>query len=123
MKKVSRIFGSEFNIKEYVFGFDPAKDSVRANELMKAYSPINVLAKNEMPVLIIHGTSDQIVPVEQSIILKQKLDSLGIPNEIHLMDSVDHNFRKATRGQKDTMQAWVSDFVVSKYNQRTQGRN
>jgi len=115
MKKVSKIFGSEFNIKEYVFGFDPSQDSVRANELLYNYSPINIISKNEIPVLIIHGKKDQIVPVEQSIILKQKLDNLEIPNEIHLLDSVDHNFRKANRQQKDSMQLWVSNFVVRHY--------
>jgi acetyl esterase/lipase len=115
MKKVSKIFGSEFNIKEYVFGFDPSRDSVRANELLQRFSPINVLSKNEIPVLIIHGKKDQVVPVGQSIVLKQKLDSLGVPNEIHLLDSVDHNFIRATRQQKDSIQLWVSEFVVRNY--------
>jgi acetyl esterase/lipase len=103
VKKVSKIFGSEFNIKEYVFGFDPNKDSIRANELLNRYSPVNILSRNEIPVLIIHGKKDQIVPVEQSIKLKQKLDSLGVPNEIRLLNNVDHNFRGATREQKDSM--------------------
>lgn len=117
LKKVSKIFGSEFNIKEYVFGFDPGKDSARANELLYLYSPINFLNKNEIPVLIIHGKKDQIVPVEQSMILKQKLDSLGVINEIHLLDSTDHNFRKATREQMDSMQVWISEFVASNYRE------
>ena len=30
--------------------------------------------------MILHGTSDQIVPVSQSDLLKAKLDSLGVPN-------------------------------------------
>jgi acetyl esterase/lipase len=115
VKRVSKIFGSQFNIKEYVFGFDPSQDSVRANELLYDYSPINILSKKEIPVLIIHGKMDQIVPVEQSMILKQKLDSLDVPNEIHLLDSVDHIFRHASRQQKDSLQLWVSNFVISHY--------
>jgi acetyl esterase/lipase len=115
MKKVSKIFGSEFNIKEYVFGFDPSKDSLRAKELLYKYSPINTLSENETPVLIIHGKKDQVVPAEQSLILKQKLDSLGIPNEMHLLDSVDHNFINATGKQKASLQKWVSDFVLKNY--------
>jgi acetyl esterase/lipase len=115
VKKVAGIFGSEFNIKEYVFGFDPSKDTVRANELLNTYSPINILSKNELPVLIIHGKKDQLVPVEQSMLLKQKLDSLGVSNEIHLLDSVDHNFINASRDQKKSMQLWISDFIVRNY--------
>lgn len=117
VKKVSKIFGSEFNIKEYVFGFDPSQDSVRANELLRIYSPINILGRTEIPVLIIHGKNDQVVPVEQSMILKQKLDSLGVPTEMHLLDSVDHNFIRASREQKDSMQMWISDFVVGHYRE------
>jgi acetyl esterase/lipase len=115
VKKVSGVFGSEFNIKEYVFGFDPSKDSVRAYALLNTYSPINILDKSGLPILIIHGRKDQIVPVEQSIVLKVKLDSLGVPNEMHLLDGVDHNFIKANRQQRDSMQLWVSDFVVRNY--------
>ena len=112
IKRVSKIFGSEFNIKEYVFGFDPSKDSVRANELLNRYSPINIIRENKAPILIIHGKDDRIVPVEQSLILKSKLDSLRIPNEMHLMDGVDHNFLYASREQKDSAQKWISDFVI-----------
>ena len=115
IKKVSKVFGSTFNIKQYVFGFDPAKDSTRAYDLLYRFSPINVLTKKKFPVIIIHGKGDQIVPVEQSINLKTKLDELAIPNEMHLLDSVDHNFRKATEQQKDSIQTWISDFVVKSY--------
>lgn len=112
VKKVSKVFGSTFNIKEYVFGFDPTKDSVRAFELLHRFSPIHLVSKNKFPVLIIHGNADQVVPVEQSIFLKSKLDELAIPNEMHLLDSVDHNFRKATPEQKDSIQVWIADFVL-----------
>jgi acetyl esterase/lipase len=115
LRKVSRIFGSEFNIKEYVFGFDPTKDSVRATELMHRYSPINILKESETPVLIVHGRNDRIVPVQQSIALKSKLDSLKISNEICLMDSVDHNFIHATREQRDSLQVLITKFVVRNY--------
>jgi S-formylglutathione hydrolase FrmB len=50
-----------------------------------------------------------------SMKLKEKFDNLGIPNEMHLLDSVDHNFLKANRQQKDSMQLWVSTFVPSHY--------
>jgi acetyl esterase/lipase len=115
IKKVSRIFGSDFSIKEYVFGFDPSKDSVRANDLLNRFSPINILGRNKIPVLIIHGKNDRIVPVQQSISLKQKLDTLGIPNELYLMDETDHTFINATGQQRDSVQIWISDFIISHY--------
>jgi acetyl esterase/lipase len=115
LQKISRIFGSEFNIKEYVFGFDPSKDSARATELLYKFSPANLVRENKTPVLIIHGKKDQLVPVEQSVKLKSKLDSLGEASEIHLIDGVDHNFINASHSQKDSLQVWISDFVIRTY--------
>jgi acetyl esterase/lipase len=52
----------------------------QAPELFLEASPIHYLNKNNPPTMILHGTSDQIVPVSQSDLLKAKLDSLGVPN-------------------------------------------
>lgn len=43
-------------------------------------SPIVYAGKDAPPTLILHGTSDSLVPVRQAELLKQKLDSLKIPN-------------------------------------------
>jgi acetyl esterase/lipase len=42
-------------------------------------SPVSYLDKNDPPTLILHGTSDRLVPVSQSDNLKSALDSLGVP--------------------------------------------
>ena len=42
-------------------------------------SPVIYLDKNDPPTLILHGTSDRLVPVSQSDNLKSQLDSLGVP--------------------------------------------
>ena len=49
-------------------------------ELYLEASPIHYLDKNDPPTMIIHGTSDDLVPISQSDFLKTKLDSLGVPN-------------------------------------------
>jgi len=113
--RITKVFGTDFNWKEHAFGFDPSKDSIRANEMLYNFSPINILRDNEFPVLILHGKNDRIVPVEQSIRLKLELDSLGVGNEMHLMSGVDHNLINANREQKDSIQIWISDFVIRCY--------
>lgn len=42
-------------------------------------SPVSYLDSNDPPTLILHGTSDRLVPVSQSDDLKSRLDSLGVP--------------------------------------------
>jgi len=63
--------------------------------LYREASPIQYVNKNSPPTLILHGTSDDLVPVSQSDQLKAKLDSLGVPNVYfkvpfwpHAMDAV-----------------------------------
>lgn len=48
-------------------------------ELYLEASPVNYLDSNDLPTLILHGTSDRLVPVSQSDDLKLRLDSLGVP--------------------------------------------
>jgi acetyl esterase/lipase len=50
-----------------------------APELYKEASPVTWLDKNDPPTLILHGTADDLVPISQSVSLKHKLDSLGVP--------------------------------------------
>jgi len=63
--------------------------------LYKEASPIQYVNKSNPPTLILHGTSDDLVPVSQSDLLKAKLDSVGVPNVYfkvpfwpHAMDAV-----------------------------------
>jgi acetyl esterase/lipase len=50
-----------------------------APKLYHEASPKQYLNRNNPPTLILHGTSDNLVPVSQSDMLKAKLDSLGVP--------------------------------------------
>lgn len=106
---------ARFDLKQYLFGFDPSRDSVKVKEMFAKYSPMHFLNPAIPPVLIIHGTKDQIVPVEQSIVLKSKLDQLAIPNEMHLLDNVNHGFIHSNQQQADSTQAWIANFVLKHY--------
>ncbi|MEI6676958.1 MAG: alpha/beta hydrolase [Mariniphaga sp.] len=57
-----------------------AHSYAQAPELFLEASPIRYLDKYDPPTMILHGTSDQTVPIGQSDLLKAKLDSLAIPN-------------------------------------------
>lgn len=52
-------------------------------ELYLEASPIQYLNKNCPPTLILHGTSDNLVPYDQSDTLKARLDRLGVPCEYY----------------------------------------
>jgi len=49
-------------------------------QLYTEASPLSWVSKEAPPTLILHGTSDSLVPISQAEQLKHKLDSLGVPN-------------------------------------------
>ena len=103
------------DITQYLFGFNPEEDSVKTKEFTSQYSPINEIKKGVPNTLLIHGDKDRVVPVSQTHLLKERLDDAGIPNELHILDGVDHAFLNATQEQKDSVQQWITDFVLAHY--------
>lgn len=53
-------------------------------------SPINYLHKNIPPTLILHGSIDKLVPIEQSELLTARLQSLGVPVEFYPLPGWPH---------------------------------
>ena len=66
-------------------------------ELYKYASPVTWLHDSCPPTLILHGTSDNLVPVSQADMLKEKLDSLGIPVEYYRLPFWPHAMDVAKR--------------------------
>lgn len=60
---------------------------------LRRYSPINYLAKNSPPTLIVHGRNDSGVTWKQSEELAAKLKELGVPHEfVTLEKATKHAF-------------------------------
>ena len=59
--------------------------------LARSASPINQVRRGAPPTLLLHGTKDSIVPVEQSVLLDKRLRSLGVPVTLNLVDD-GHGF-------------------------------
>jgi acetyl esterase/lipase len=95
IKAVVDIYGPVDLTTEYarnhplVTGFI-SKSYTEAPELYKEASPVNYLDKDDPPTLILHGSSDDLVPVSQSWLLKHKLDSLGVPAELNVLPLWPH---------------------------------
>ena len=66
-------------------------------ELYREASPVSYLDKTDPPTLILHGTSDRLVPVSQSDDLKHRLDTLGVPCEYHRLPLWPHTMDMVER--------------------------
>jgi esterase/lipase len=54
--------------------------------------PHDVMGKIRVPVLIVHGDSDQVVPMEGAVKGYEIVKSLNIKNELHIVKGGDHVF-------------------------------
>jgi len=78
-----------------------------APALYREASPIQYVTRNSPPTLILHGTSDDLVPISQSDQLKARLDSLGVPNGYYKVPFWPHAMDAVQR---------VNDFTQLKMN-------
>jgi len=66
-------------------------------ELYRQASPIAWLSDSCPPTMILHGTSDTLVPISQSDTLKSRLDALGVPCEYYRVPLWPHAMDIAKR--------------------------
>ncbi|MDB5424412.1 MAG: prolyl oligopeptidase family protein [Phenylobacterium sp.] len=66
-------------------GAEDLKDPVLAR-----YSPLTHIADVEIPVLLIHGKDDTVVPLEQSRLMADALQKAGKPVELVVQKGADH---------------------------------
>lgn len=78
-------------------------------DLYREASPIQYLDKNDPPTMILHGTSDDLVPISQSDLLKARLDSLGVPNVYYRVPLWPHTMDIVQR-VNDFSQLKMNDF-------------
>lgn len=65
-------------------------------------SPVTHIDAGDSPFLLIHGTEDKVVPVDQSRIGEARLKAAGVPVETIYIAGVDHSFIGATPDQTRT---------------------
>ena len=57
--------------------------------------PITYVTKDDPPFLIMHGSDDPVVPVEQSIGFDAALRALGVDSTLRIIDGAGHGFPRA----------------------------
>ena len=103
---------TDFNVQ----GFSSFKSLVKwlgvnaeSARFRESVSPIYYVKKTSPPVFIVHGDADPIVPYEQSVSLKNKLDEMGVKNKFLTMPGGGHG--KFTAEQKSELSKAIIDFL------------
>lgn len=68
------------------------KSRADAPELYRAASPVTHVDKHDAPILIMHGTADKTVDIEQSKFFAAKLKEAGARHELIIVEGAPHTF-------------------------------
>ncbi|MBV9272981.1 MAG: alpha/beta hydrolase [Verrucomicrobia bacterium] len=66
-------------------------ENKNSEELRRNASPIAYVHEDEPPILIVHGTDDQLVPYEQAELLADAIDKVHAPYRFHTVVGGGHN--------------------------------
>ena len=86
---------------------------LRIAEIEKEISPIYDVSKDTPPTLIIHGDADQLVPIQQSKIMIDKLKGAKVPCELSIRAGKGHGWMDA-QSDLQKMADWFDTYLVSK---------
>lgn len=75
-------------------------------ELVRLASPIALIQPDVVPFLIVHGSADPIVPVQQSIAFKEALEKAGGKVRLHIEEGKPHH------GDPWYHEIWLSDMCL-----------
>lgn len=62
----------------------------------RAVSPVTYVDKGDAPMLLIHGSEDFAVPARQSEIMAEKLNAVGVPAQVHIIQGANHGWYAKT---------------------------
>jgi dipeptidyl aminopeptidase/acylaminoacyl peptidase len=68
-------------------------------EWTRLASPVSHAARATVPMLLIHGTGDQVVSWRESERMHAALQAAGKPSELLLLDGAPHAFQMSWRGE------------------------
>ena len=77
------------NLTKGLFGVAYAQNP----DLWKSGSPLYYVAAGDPPVLMVHGSSDTLVPLAQSTVFADALTKAGVPNQLLVIKHAGHSFK------------------------------
>lgn len=93
----------------YQFSLVGPDDTAEDRARYWAQSPQSYAEHIAGPLLVLHGTEDPVVPVDQSIAVAERIRAAGGHVELHLLDGEGHGFRQP--GSKEVEYRLVESFL------------
>ncbi len=78
---------------------------------MEGISPIYFATEKSPPLLLIHGDRDTTVPLQQSIIMKEKYESLKLPVDLIVKEGGKHSGWPGLMEQYEKVWEWFDKYL------------
>ena len=78
-------------LQESTMTYVPVTDTAARNILGKQVSPLYAVTQDDPPVFIMHGDADPTVPIQQSLVLIEKMKAAGIKHRFVMKPGGKHN--------------------------------
>jgi len=79
------------NVLALIVGFTPTQNAA----IYSSSSPVNYVTSTSAPTLLLQGDADILVPVDQANLLKNKLTTAGVTNQVVIYPGEQHGFSPA----------------------------
>jgi len=80
----------------------------KSAELLLSASPLSYLTTDDPPIIIFHGSEDNVVPVSQSIYLNEQYQSKGLESSLYIINGASHGGLEFSDGVRFQL---IKDFL------------
>jgi len=111
--KMRKVWGP-FNFKVWNDGlgyYEEVTDENERSQIGKESSPIYFVTPDDPPILILHGTADPTVPIQQSKTFVEKLKEAGIPHNLIIKEGAKHN-PNDFKEESPEMSKWFDTYLL-----------
>lgn len=84
-------------------------------ETMASFDPLSFVSVDTLPTLIIHGMADEVVSIEQSILLRDRLNQYGIDYEYHQILGGNYRLEDIADTEKTNITQKVIQYLEAQY--------
>lgn len=92
--------------------FERIENPETIREYYNKNSPINYVSDDDPPTLIIHGSEDKLVPIQQSEIIIDKLKESGVPCKLLIMEGKGHGWNTPLENEYSEVIDWFNLYLL-----------
>ncbi len=107
------LFVEQEHLKRYraAFAVD-TKSREDKRKVMQELSPIYAVSKQMPPVLLLHGTQDTIVPLEQSQRFIARVKEQGVPAQLIIHQGGEHGWAETWESDLNVLADWFEKYLL-----------